>query len=249
MPRMDIEIEDRDLVDGFGLGQNVRNFVLNKINTGEWADGDQIPTETLLARQFGASRMTVHTALRDLAAEGKLVRRRGAGTFVAPRKRQSTFMEIRNIQDEIEERGGSHATEVLTLERVDCDLALATELAVQPGSSVFHSVLLHKENGRPLQLEDRYVNPRFAPRYLEQDFTAITPYQHLMSLGPLDEIEHVIQALRGDDAVRDILDMREEDCLLMMRRRTWSRGLVATSAHLLHPGSRFSLAGRLSLTR
>lgn len=246
---IDTGFRDADSNVGLPLGQQVRNYVLDKIASGEWTDGFRIPTEALLAKQFSSSRMTVHIALRDLAAEGVLVRRQGAGTFVAARRSQSTFMEIRNIHDEIEERGNEHSTDVLKLERVNCDLGLATELSVAPGSTVFHSLLLHRENGHPLQIEDRYVNPRFSPDYMDQDFSSITPHQHLMACGPLEEVEHVIQAVQADEKSRELLAMSPEDPLLLLRRRTWSRGLVATSARLLHPGSRFSLTGRMSLTR
>ena len=231
------------------LGQMVRNHVLSKIESGEWAEGARIPSETQLVDQLEVSRMTVHIALRDLSAEGVLMRRQGAGTFVAPRRSQSTFLELRNIHAEIEARGNRHSAEVLTLETVFCDLALATELNVPPGSEVLHSVLLHRENDRPLQIEDRFVNPRFSPDYMEQDFTRITPNEHLMAAGPLEEVEHVIQAIPADEATRSLLDMTVGDPVLLLRRRTWSRGMIASSARLLHPGARFSLAGQMAVTR
>lgn len=244
-------LPDTGISEGIGLslGQQVRAYVLDKIDRGEWREGDRIPSESQLAEHFDASRMTIHIALRDLAAEGVLVRRQGAGTFVATRRRQSTFLELRNIHAEIEERGNQHTTDVIALERRNCDLAMATEMAVAPGSEVFHSVLLHRENGRPLQIEDRYVNPRFSPDYLDQDFTQITPYQHLMAAGPLEEVEHIIQAVPADDRSRDLLEMATGDPVLLLRRRTWSRGMIATSARLYHPGSRFSMAGRMVVAR
>lgn len=227
------------------LGQMVRNHVLSRIDSGEWAEGARIPSEAKLVTELGVSRMTVHGALRDLAGEGVLIRRQGAGTFVAPRRSQSTFMELHNIHDEIEARGKTHTAQVLELESLSCNLTVATELNMPPGSEVFHSVLLHRENGRPLQIEDRHVNPRFAPDYMAQDFTKVTPNEHLMAAGPLDEIEHVIQAVPADDEVARLLEMEAGDPVLLMRRRTWSGGMIVTSALLLHPGARFSLSGRM----
>lgn len=231
------------------LRQMVRQHVVSRIESGEWAEGARIPSEAKLVIALGVSRMTVHTALRDLAAEGMLIRRQGAGTFVAPRRSQSTFLELHNIHDEIEARGKVHSAQVLELESLSCDLALATELNVPPGSEVFHSILLHRENGRPLQIEDRYVNSRFAPDYMSQDFTQKTPNEHLMTLGPLGDVEHIIQAVPADEETRALLEMEPEEPVLLLRRRTWSRGMIATSARLLHPGSRFSLAGRMRAGR
>lgn len=229
------------------LGQQIRNHVLVRINNGKWPEGSRIPSETKLGNQLGASRMTVHIALRDLAAEGVLLRRQGAGTFVAPRQRQSTFLELRNIHTEIRARGNEPTTDVLVSEQIPCNLTVATEMDVAPGTVIFHTLLVHHENGVPIQIEDRFVNPQFSPDYLEQDLTQIMPHEHLMSCGPLDEVEHVIQAVIADDWNSKLLDINVGEPVLMLRRRTWSSNAIASSARLLHPGDRFSLAGHMKM--
>ncbi|HUE17105.1 MAG TPA: GntR family transcriptional regulator [Planctomycetaceae bacterium] len=52
------------------------------IKRGEFLDGARLPSETALARQFGASRPTVAQALRELQRLDLVERHRGAGTFV-----------------------------------------------------------------------------------------------------------------------------------------------------------------------
>ena len=98
-------------------------------------------------------------------------------------------------------------------------------------------------------MEDRIVNPNFAPDYLLQDFTQTTPNEYLMKQGPLDEIEHIIQSVSADDLTRDLLSMEEGDPILLLKRRTWSGGTVVTSAKLMHPGSRYTLEGRFKPKR
>lgn len=231
------------------LGQRIRQYVLSRIDSGEWPEGSRIPSEAKLVDLLGASRMTIHIALRDLSAEGVLLRKQGAGTFVAPRRHQSTFLELRNVHAEIIARGNRHTTNVLSLESQISDLASATELNVPPGTTVFHAVLVHRENDRPIQIEDRIVNPQFAPDFLKQDYTTTTPNEHLMENGPLEEVEHVIQAVLADASNASLLELEVGDPVLLLRRRTWSRGMIATSARLYHPGMRFSLAGRMKVHR
>ena len=60
----------------------IQNYILQKIESGEYTAGDKIPSETELARQFDVSRLTVNTAVKELANSGIVERVQGKGTFV-----------------------------------------------------------------------------------------------------------------------------------------------------------------------
>jgi GntR family histidine utilization transcriptional repressor len=70
-----------------------------------------------------------------------------------------------------------------------------------------------------------------------------------MNLGPLDEVEHIIQSLMPDRATGVLLKIPESEPVLHVRRRTWSGGSVVSSARLIHPGSSYSLVGRFKVNR
>jgi DNA-binding LacI/PurR family transcriptional regulator len=53
-----------------------------EIQSGRWKRGDRLPSEAQLVRQFGASRITVGRAVRDLQMAGLVDRRAGSGTYV-----------------------------------------------------------------------------------------------------------------------------------------------------------------------
>lgn len=53
-----------------------------QIRCGRWKSGDRLPSEADLVRAFGASRITIGRAVRDLQAAGLVERRAGSGTFV-----------------------------------------------------------------------------------------------------------------------------------------------------------------------
>ena len=126
--------------------QRIKNHILQRIHAGEWKEGDQIPTEAALGRQFGVARMTVNRALRELAAEQSVSRIQGAGTYVAQQKYQSTLVAIRSIADEVRARGDRHACQVKLLESVKAPAALARKFDARRGIRLFHSVLVHCEN-------------------------------------------------------------------------------------------------------
>lgn len=157
----------------------IKRHVVARIESGEWGVASRVPSENQLAAEFGVSRMTARRALLELMQEGWLVRSQGLGTFVADRKPVLSMLEVRNIAEEIAERGHSYASRLLRLEEVAATEAIAMYLGVQPGSKVFHSIIVHIDNGTPVQLEDRYVNPAVAPGYLRQDFARETPNAYL----------------------------------------------------------------------
>ncbi|MBW1713050.1 MAG: histidine utilization repressor [Deltaproteobacteria bacterium] len=226
------------------LFQQVKNHILERIESGQWPPETRIPSENELVQALGVSRMTAHRALRELTAEGFLVRVQGVGTFVARRKPQSALLEIKSISEDIAQRGGRHSSDVLLLaqEKAGPDLALAMNLA--RGAPVFRSIIVHRDNGLPVQLADRYVNPALAPDYLNQDFRTMTPSQYLFQVAPLTEAEHLVEAVLPDEQTQKLLEMEAGQPCLVVHRRTWSNGLVTTKARLVHPGSRFQLGGR-----
>lgn len=226
------------------LYQQVKDLILGRICNGDWPEGHRVPSENELTRELGFSRMTVHRALRELTAEGWLTRVRGLGTFVAGSKPQSPLLELHNIADDIASRGHRHASEVHILRAERADEAVARGLGVPRGARVFHSLIVHRENGVPVQLEERHVNPEAAPDYLEQDFTALTPNQYLMRAAPLAEAEHVLEAVLPDIRTQRLLRIGPGEPCLLLHRRTWSGGRAVTQARLIHPGSRYRLGGR-----
>jgi GntR family histidine utilization transcriptional repressor len=228
-------------VTGTPLYERIKSLILTQIGSGSWAVGQRIPSENELVRRVGASRMTVNRALRELTAAGYLVRLQGVGSFVAQRREPGDALAIRDIADEIRDRGHLHAVRVITLQRCIATARLATHFNLHRGHELFHSRLVHLENGLPLQLEDRYVNPAVAPGYMAQDYAAITPAAYLAQIAPLQSVEHIMLAARPDSATAQLLRMDATEPCLVLRRRAWTPRAVLTAVTLSHPASRFEL--------
>jgi len=224
--------------------QQVKDLVRERIASGELAQGDPLPSEEALAATLGFSRLTVHRALRELTAEGVLVRFRRRGTFVAQLAPRSSAVTVEPIERQVAQRGHRHGARLVELGATRADAALAERLQVRSGTRVFRSRLVHLEDGVPIQLEDRFVNPRVVPDYLGVDFTAVTPARYLQEHYPLREVEHVVVAEAADADAASLLDVPAGSPCLTILRRTWSSGRVATCARLVHPGARFSLVDR-----
>jgi len=222
----------------------VKEHIRRKIQAGAWKVGDRIASEHDLVAELGVSRMTVHRALRELAAEGLLQRVAGVGTFVADAKAESSLLQVVNIASEIRARGHVHAFELLESARESAPLDVAAALGIATGDSVFHVVGVHFEDGVPMQLEDRYVNPKAAPSFLEQDFARVLPGEYLLGAVPLDEAEHVVDATAATPKQAERLGLDPGSPCLVLTRRTWTRGVCVTFVRCIHPGSRYRLGTR-----
>jgi GntR family transcriptional regulator, histidine utilization repressor len=222
----------------------VKAFIKKRISTGTWKPGDPVPSEAALMEQFGVSRMTVNRALRELMGEGLVTRVQGSGTFVAELHRISSTLTIRDIHEEVAERGHVHTSRVLMAESEKAGADLARTLGLRPGARVFHTILIHLENGVPIQYEDRYVNPAAAPDYLKTDFTQTTPTHHLLEHAPLTEASYSIEACLPSAREARHLDIKPGEACLVMTRRTVSGGNIASLARLVYPGSRYSFEGK-----
>ena len=226
------------------LYQQVKDFIARKIQEGVWRAGDRLPSENDLVNQFGVSRMTVNRALRELVEQGRIVRVAGVGSFVAEDKPQSTLLQIANLASEIRQRGHDYRCDVLSVERVSATLEVAASLDLRTGESVFHSLCIHREDGLPVQLEDRHVNPHQVPQFAQQDFAQQQPSEYLVRNVPLDQIEHVVDAVMPTPEQAALLEMNVGEPCLLLTRRTWSRGVPITVVRCLHPASRYRLGSR-----
>ncbi len=226
------------------LFQQVKDHIARQIQDGTLRAGDRLPSEHELVAQFGISRMTVNRALRELVEQGRIVRTAGVGSFVAEPKPRSTLLHIVNLASEIRARGHDYRCEMLVLERVAATLEIASALDVRTGESVYHSVCVHLENGVPIQLEDRYVNPHLAPDFIRQDFSHQQPSEFLVRTVPFDEIEHVVDAVLPTPEQAQRLRMEPGQPGLLLTRRTWNGGTPVTLVRCLHPASRYRLGSR-----
>jgi len=224
----------------------IKQYICENIESGNWQQHSKIPSENELTKQFDVSRMTARRALQELTEQGILIRAQGSGTFVATFKSQSSLLEIRNISDEIAERGHHYHAEQLRLEPAPVNKEIAILLNLKNISHVFYSEVLHFENGQPIQLEQRFVNPALVPEYTSQIFTHLTPHEYLSSVAPLTEATHEIEAILATNKICALLSINNNEPCLQVKRRTWSNQGVVSLAILTSPGNKYRLGSHLT---
>ena len=224
----------------------VKQHLMDALAEGRWPPGALMPSEAGLVAQFGVSRMTVNRTLRELQAEGLIERVQGVGTFAAQLHRVSSTLTIRDLHDEIVERGHRHAARVELARQEAAPAALAQQLGLASAAPVFHTLIVHSEEGTPLQCEDRYVNPACAPDYLKVDFTRTTPTHYLFEVTALWRAQYSIEAALPTRQEALLLGIGEHEPCLVVVRRTFTRDAAITIARLVQPGARYMLHGEFA---
>ena len=224
------------------LYQKVKDHIVNKIQLGELLPTSRVQSENELVEELGVSRMTANRALSELAAEGILKRIAGVGTFVAEPQSKGHVLQVRNIAEEVRERGHHYGNIVVKHEKTAVTRELARLMEMPDDINiVYHTLIVHKEDEQMLQLEDRYVNAYIAPHYIDIDLKTTTPSQYLLRHFPLHKVEHTVRAAMPNAQVKSLLKMADNVPCLILDRRTWSSDNLVSLAHLYHSGHTFSL--------
>lgn len=139
--------------------QAIRTEALRRIHSGLWAPGARIPDEAELAAEFRCARATVNRALRSLAEDGLLDRRRKGGTRVPTTPVRKATFEIAIIRQDVEGRGQDYGYELIDDRLVPPTADARAALDLPGDAPLRHVTALHLANGQPFCLEDRWLNP------------------------------------------------------------------------------------------
>lgn len=214
--------------------RGVRETVRGRIHARDWPPGAAIPNEADLATELGCARATVNRALRALAEEGLLERRRRAGTRVALRPVARATLEIPVIREEVEATGARYGyrligREVAPGEADDGEWSLGDVPALRV-------VALHEADGAPWAVETRSVSLVAVPDVVEEPFDRTGPNEWLLERVPYTHGRIAFDAVTAE-AKAGLLACAAGAPLLRMRRLTWDGERPITSVELRHaPG-------------
>lgn len=134
------------------------NIVIRKISQeiekGTWPGGSQLPSETELADIFQVSRATIRQALQEMSFSGKIIKKRGIGTFVGNTTIQYGINDLVSITNLISQSGYK-----VNVEHVSIKIE-------KPGAK--HCELLHLSELDPLYVVERIISADGTPVVFER---------------------------------------------------------------------------------
>lgn len=222
----------------------IKNAILEKIQSGALQPDDKILSEHKLANQYSVSRLTVQRAIRELVSEGLLRRVQGSGTFVNPFTHRFSLIEVRDVVDEIARLGGKPSSEVLLQRRVVPPPEIDELLELDEGQEVFHVAVLQSMDGEPVAHEERFAIVDVYTDFLEQDFTKRSVFDYLAARSVLEDIENIVSAVHVEPRLANLLEIDVSEPCIRVQRRNWYRGQCVTLTRITYAGTRQVLASR-----
>ncbi|HXF56712.1 MAG TPA: GntR family transcriptional regulator [Actinomycetota bacterium] len=182
------------------------------------APGDRLPSDADLCRRFSVSRMTARQAVQVLVNEGLCYRRRGQGTFVAPRPVPRLLGSPLSFTESMRRRGLRASSRVLLAEVRNPDPEDVEALGLRPGERVAVLERLRLADDVPMAIERAVLVPDLAP-VLAEDLERGSLHAAMERLGRVPtRAQSWVSARLATPTERRLLELGPRDVLLCERR-------------------------------
>lgn len=202
--------------------RRIQNVIRKRIESGKLRPGDVVESERELARIHKVSLMTARHALADLAREGVVERRHGAGTFVAPPKIH--FNKLMSYTEQMASRGLSARSKMIHLSADENDAEIAARLSLPSASALAMVQRVRQAADEPFAFETCYLSadefPGLAASALERGSLFSTlERDYGVTLAYADE---EIDATDADQRTADLLSIPRGTPMLRIRQLIYS---------------------------
>ena len=204
------------------LGDEFRH----RIATGVWPEGQPVPSEAELCREFGASRGPVRQALAALRNEQLVVGGRGKSPVVRPAVASQSVETFLSFTEWAESLGKVPGQRTVEIARRSAGPLVAGQLHVEPNSSVVSLLRLRLLDEEPAMVERSHFVAETGRLLFDIDTDAGSTFRYLQDHGvDLYSARHIIDAVAADDVDAQLLGIPVGSPLLRERRVTsTSRG-------------------------
>ncbi len=209
---------------------DIKEIVLARIRDHTWPPSSIIPGEIELAEEFGCARATVNRAMRELAEDGILDRKRKAGTRVNKSPIRHAKFAIPLVKVEIESTGAEYRYTLINEKSLTAPAWLRARLGLDAPAKILHMQCLHFADNVPFQFEDRWINSAAVPSIGTADFTTIGPNEWLVNEVPFTDVEIAFSARVADKELAEYLSLSIGEPVFTTERITWLSGTPITFA-------------------
>lgn len=198
----------------------LKQILLDKIQSGEWKPGELIPGELLLEEQYQVSRTVVRQTLSELVIEGYLTRHRGKGTFIAQPKVAYDPARRLELNDYMEQQGVVLSWRLIDRGLVEAPPHIADILRVADGAQVYCLRRLRLAGSDAIGHHTAYLPQRLVSYIDEAQLCAGESLSYLMrhpSLGD-PRVERTLEASLAEKEDAELLGVKRQSPILHLER-------------------------------
>lgn len=194
----------------------VKEYILNKIDSNFYREGQMIESENKLSELLNVSRVTIRNALQDLVTAEILYKEKGRGTFVSIRPKYSEFQWGVGFSEELRKRGFVPSTKEATLELVKASTKIAEAMKVNVGDKVWKITRVRCGDHLPIFYAEEYYNYDQCQQ-LDLKIVNDSIYNYLKTKGiVLSFVDQKIEAVNANKKIAQKLDIQEGMALIKM---------------------------------
>ncbi len=187
--------------------------------TGSLREGEAIPSESALAKQYGVSRMTARRAVDELEREGYVFRIQGAGSFPTGKRFRQGVFRVRGLEEIALKSGGVPFTRVLKSGIAVPPVEVTNALSLPPGSAVLELQRLRSVGDDPVLLEERHFKLEHTERLLHMPLHQESIHALLVGLGiNISRVEQTLEAVNLDAPRARLLELPVGSACFLMAR-------------------------------
>ena len=229
------------------LYHQLESVIKEKIQNGDYAKGDIIPSEKELMKTYGVSRITVRQALSDLASDGYIEGRPGIGTVVTFEKINETLKRVISFSEEMAQHNITMSTVFCTAEKKSVNKEIAAELGMEEGALCLCIIRVRSANGIPIVYSMTWIPPEWdlpseADCYMDSLYAYLRENKGIIVSSAVDTLEAVL----ADRITSEFLHVAENSALFKRSRKSFdSSGKALEFSICYYPGQSYKYSVEL----
>jgi len=210
--------------NGKPLYQQIEDYILDKIESHEYKEGDTIPTEKELCKLFNTSRATVNKALNHLVINGVIYRTPGRGSFVRMHSFEKQIQKLMGFNEQMKMLNQSSSTNILSYSQVNANrLKKAKEAFDLKDDDFIHYIeRIRCVNNEPIAVECIALSPKVIKEMnisqIKDSLYEFIEDELKLKIGTSD---FVISAVQGDNYILGLFPMEVNQPLLKYIQTTY----------------------------
>ncbi len=232
------------------LYEQIKRYILSRIESGEYIAHQQLPSERQLSDQFDVSRLTVSKAIKQLVQDGWLYVQIGKGTYIGEEPIQQQIDMLTSFTEDMKIRGQNTTSRILHASVKPASEEVAIALTIPQGTPIVELERVRLVSQIPMAIERASVIADRCPDILDHhDFSSESLYAalrenyHIL----LVSAEQVFEARAATKDESKLLNISISAPVLAIHRITYDEmNQACEHVKSVYRGDRYKFRAKLS---